>query len=219
MTPWLVIPPLIGIALIFWWYHSACLRRLQRTWCYGWLMHYPVACLRFSLCHTSMTNDKCLAGLKVLRKGHIIGTRDGWSLSAWLVPGYWTHILLCIGEIDGVMMCAEMTRDDYGEVHPLKAWIRSSKFVISECTEFDPDYIDYMVDNCRDFKGTKYDSLFVLGPKAVYCSEMPALCDTENRMGVTPSWEPLTGQWVITPGDLLGGANVVEVYNSDEEQA
>ncbi len=209
MTPWLALPPL----------HSVCLMRLQRTRTYAFLMYYVVARWRFSLCHASMADEKYRAGKKLLQKDDTIVTRDRWALSTWLVPGYWTHALLCIGEIDGEMMCVEMTRKGRGKVTFAKAAFHSSSFEIDRCPGFDSDYSDDMDAICEGFKDAKYDTLFELGPDRIYCSEFVKLCDPENRMGVKLSRAWGTGQQVVTPGDLVAGANVVVVYNSDEDQA
>ena len=148
----------------------------------------------------------------------MIVTRDRWALSTWLVPGYWTHVLRCIGEIDGEMMCVEMTRKGRGKVTFAKAAFHSSTFEIIRCPGFDPDYSDHMAEKDEEFKDAEYDTLFVLGPHKIYCSEYIKLCDTENRMGVKLSRAWGTGEPVISPDDLVKGSNVVVVYNSDEEQ-
>ncbi len=222
MTPWTVIPPLIGIALLFWWYHSACLRRLQRTWVYGRLMYYVVARWRLSICHTSMTSDKFIAGLTRLRLGDIVVTTDKWALSTRCVPGNHTHALLCIGYIDlsGVMMCAEMTRDGYGEVAFAKAAFHASRVVILRCPDWDIDYIQDVVEKCRAYKGAKYDTAFDPNPDDgdTYCSQLPWAADTERRLRVVPSRAWGTGQKVVTPDDLAA-SNVEVVYDSDKEQA
>ena len=219
MTPWLVLPLLIGLALVFWWYHSACLRQLQRTHTYAFLMYYVVPRWRLSICHTSMTDEKYRAGLALLEKGDTVLTRDRWAVSTWLVPGYWTHALLCVGEIDGEMMCVEMTRKGRGKVTFAKAAFHSSSFEIERCPRFDPVYIDHMMEKSEEFKDAEYDTLFLLGPHKIYCSEYVKLCDTENRMGVKLSRAWGTGEPVVSPDDLAAGSNVVVVYNSDEEQA
>ncbi len=209
---------LVLIVAVLWYYHSVCLICLQKTRTYAFLMYYVVPRWRLSICHTSMTDEKYKAGNALLQKDDTILTRDRWALSTWLVPGYWTHALRCVGEIDGEMMCVEMTRKGRGKVTFAKAAFHSSSFEIIRCPGFDSDYSDDMAAICEGFKDAEYDTMFLLGPHKIYCSEYLYLCDTENRMGVELSRAWGTREWVVSPDNLAAGSNVEVVYNSDEEQ-
>ncbi len=215
MIPWIPIC-LALIVAVLWYYHSVCLICLQKTHTYAFLMYHVVARWRFSLSHASMTDPKYTAGRKLLRKGHIIFTRDNRALSTWLVPGHHTHVLLCIGEIDGIMMCAEMTRDDYDEVSFAKAAWHSSAFDIGECPDWDPAYTDLVVKKCRSFKDADYDTLFDVENDDECCTELVYHSDVDNRLGVVPTRAWTTGKLIVTPDNLA--SNVDIIYDSDEEQ-
>lgn len=217
MTLWTVLP-LLGIGFSLWWYRRVCVRRAMRTWLYRWVMRTIIPHARISVCHADMTAEKYILGRKKLRAGDIVLATDKRALSTLCVPGVHTHALLCIGELDGIMTCAEMTHEGYGEVPFAQACYHASRVVSLRCPDMPQRYIDDMVSRCRAFAGTKYDTRFELGPDEIYCSELPYLCDWEYRLGVVPSRERFTGQLVVTPDDLLA-SNVVVIYDSDRETA
>jgi len=211
---WTAPALLIVIACALWYYRRRCLLTLRRGRVYTWLMWYVMPYARVSVCHTSMTTEKYLIASALIMDGDIILTTDNRALSTLCVPGDHTHAMLCLNTAD-VPMCGQMTHDGYGEVSFAEACFHSSRVVILRCPMFDWEYIDVVVNKCRSFKGTAYDTDFSFQNGKSYCSELIYQADVERRLNVVPSRAWGTGQPVVTPDDLAA-SNVIVIYDSDK---
>lgn len=166
-----------------------------------------------------MTTAKYEQGVVKLRRGDTILTTDNRALSTILVPGEHTHALLCLDHFLLSPVCGQMTHKGFNTISFAETCFHSSRFVILRGTKFDEDYInDVVVPKGRSFTDAKYARDFdpCASDGDVYCSQYVWSCDPENRLGITQSRAPYTGQLVVTPDDLYNAANVKVIYDSDD---
>lgn len=221
------IAPLIIIAvgLGLFWFRRWCSLQIQRCrwWCcirirrgriYAWWMWNFMPYARISFCHAAMTPEKYIAAHKHVNRGRVVATTDKRSLAAILVPGEWTHILLCIGEIDGIMTCAEMTHSGWGLIPFGLAISRSSRVGIGD-PEWDDAYVDDVIAECMSLDGADYDPQFEIDNEEISCAELPLKADFERRLQVKPRRIWWTGQLAITPDNVVAATKVF--YDSDKE--
>lgn len=225
MTLWTIAPlTVIAVVLTLLWFRRWCLLWIQRGrhWCcirirrghtFAWLMWNLFPYARVSVCHAAMTDEKWIAAHKHVKRGHVVATTDKRSLAAILVPGEWTHILLCIGEIDGIMMCAEMTHGGWGLIPFGLAISRASRVGIGD-PEWEDAYVDAVIDESMSLEGSDYDTQYVIGNEEISCAELPCVADFEHRLKVIPSKIWWTGQLAITPDDVMAATKLI--YKSDQ---
>jgi len=193
----------------------------MNTGAYSWPMLHVIPYIRFSFYYTSLPGWKYKRGYQLLRPGDIVLTNDKWKLTSMLIPGEFSHGALCLSKDDtDEFEIAEMTHDNLVESTFYDLCAQATRVVILRCDDWDEDYINsVIIPNCIYFKNEdiQYDTLFLLGVIALYCSELPIACDKEKRAIV--SYEDLAGlgRPYISPTGLFRMMNGTVVWDSMNE--
>lgn len=186
------------------------IRWLMTTRIYLWIARDILSWIRISCNHTRLTGKNYREGYKLLRPGLIILSSDYSRISSYLTPGVLDHAALCVS-VGGDYEIGEMTHLGYTESLFFDICHTSDRVVLLECLNWDKEYIKQVIEKCKSLAGTPYDFQFQLGNKGLYCSELPAFCDSENRLGFS-----LDDDSVILPSDYYNNTNVRIVWDSDK---
>jgi len=193
---------------------------------YVWLLRRVVPRVRFSLCYPHFTGRQFHAGHAALRAGDILLSRDSRKLSTYLIPGTFPHAAVCVGSrLDGT--AAAMPDGRVGEVvEAVAGGVRlvdffdfcheSDRVVILRVPAWDPEYVaERIVPAALSLLDRPYDLLFRPGPRSVYCSELPLLCDPERRLRPRGHRFPVTGWRYVLADDWLAPPGGRIVWDSD----
>ena len=193
---------------------------LTETKAYKWLLLHVIPFVRFSMYYTTIRGWKYHRGYARLEPGHIILTKDNNKLTTLLIGGEFTHAALCVGinsESKINFEIAEMTHHNYTKSHFFDLCKEADRVVILECTDFDSEYVEQMIEKCLTFQDAAYDTEFSLGVQALYCSELVYQADFERRLKVDLSDLAGLGREYISPTGLYQAKNVVVVWDSEGE--
>jgi hypothetical protein len=188
---------------------------LMQTHLYAFFVKRVLPYIRFSMYYTKFHGYQYCEVYSLLRLGDIILANDPKRLNDMLTPGEFTHAALVVSK-DGKWEISEMTHDDYTKSCLFDVCKESERIVVLRCRDFDEEYIRKVVEKCKSLQDTKYDIEFVLGIKALYCSELVYVSDFENRLQV--SLEDLVGlgRPYISPNGLYAAKNCDVVFDSRE---
>lgn len=164
---------------------SAIKKFITRSKPYIWFMRKVLPKLRFTNRYGEFDGKDFLRAWDILKPGDILLSVDKSKASAFLVPGYFSHAALCISK-EGVNQIAEMTCDDY-HLTTFYDFCRESDDVSIIRLSRDDDYNIKMIRAALSLAFAKYDLEFEHGNEALYCSELAAAADFENRLGLNPS--------------------------------
>jgi hypothetical protein len=128
-----------------------------------------------------------------------------------LTPGDLDHASLCVS-VGGDYEVGEMTHLGYTESLFFDICHTSDRVVLLECLDWDEEYTKKVIKKCKSLKGTQYDFQFQLGNMGLYCSELPAACDIENRLGFPIYKEG----FIIFPRDYYNNKGMLVVWDSDK---
>jgi len=188
---------------------------------YSWPMLHVIPYIRFSFYYTSLPGWKYRRGYQLLQPGDMVVTNDKWKLTSMLIPGEFSHGALCLSkDATDKFEIAEMTHENLVESTFYDLCAQATRVAIIRCNDWDEDYVNsVIIPNCIYFRniGIKYDTIFLLGVKALYCSELPIACDKEKRLKV--SYEDLAGlgRPYISPTGLFRASNITIVWDSNNE--
>jgi len=185
---------------------------------YAWLLKYVIPYIRFTMYYSLFPGTKYHEAYALLEPGDIIVTDDHRKLTSLLIPGVWAHAALCVGK-DKVFEVAEMTHKDFTKSTFFDVCKESERVAIYRCKDFDPAYIEQMIEVCKSFEGAKYDNVFDLNVEALYCSELVWQADFESRLQVKLDDLVGLGRQYISPTGLTKAANVVCIYDSGPAKA
>jgi hypothetical protein len=134
-------------------------------------------------------------------------------LSSLITIG-WDHAALCVGHDGPLVAIAEMTSDGFSVTgfHPFCNHAR--RVLILRCDDFDPEYAERVVAKCLTFEDSEYDTQHEWGDGELDCGELPAKSDYEGRLELPLRYNPLTGDDLVFPGDLLRCENVTVIWDS-----
>ena len=85
------------------------------------------------------------------------------------------------------------------------------------CKDWDEDYINKVVDKCKSFDSVPYDNAFVLGIKALYCSELVYEADFKGKLRVSLEDLMGLGRPYISPMGLYNAEDIEKIWDSDTE--
>jgi len=88
----------------------------------------------------------------------------------------------------------------------------SDRVVILDCLDWDSDYKIKVIEKCRSFEDLGYDFQFQLDAQTLYCSELVAKSDSENRLKF--EYSEYTTSLVITPQDIYEASNIKIIWDS-----
>lgn len=187
---------------------------LTETKLYSWALYNFIPYIRLTTYYTSMQGKVYHKLYEKLKPGHIILTLDKKKLTSFLIPGTFSHAGLCISK-DQEWECSEMTHLDYTKSAFADMCFQSDRVVILECTEWDEEYTNKIIERCKDLDGTKYDIKFELGIKALSCAELVYEADYERRLTVSLEDVAGLGRLYISPDGLFKADNVIIVADSN----
>ncbi len=188
---------------------------LMRTPPYKFMLKHVIPYLRFKMYYTNMKGYQYRQGYEVLRPGHIIVTIDYSKLTTMLIGGTFTHAAQCVGK-GGDWEISEMTHTDYTKSTFFDICKESDRVVILECPDWTGEYLQQVINRCKNMDGAKYDQEFALGLENLYCSELVYLSDIENRMQASLDDLADLGRPYISPTGLYKARNVRVVWDSDK---
>ena len=192
----------------------------MQSYFYNWTMRYIIPFIRISFYYSDMRGYKYKRAYKLLRVGDIIVCKDKWKLTTWLIPGEFSHTCLCVDkENDGELEfeIAEMTHNGFTKSTFYDIFRESTRLVILRCKDWDDNYISKVIDKCKSFNNVPYDTSFVLGVKALYCSEMIYEADFQGRLKVSLEDLMGLGRPYISPIGIYNAENVEKIWDSDNE--
>ena len=147
----------------------------------------------------------------LLRPGDYILCEDRQKLTTKLIPGFWTHAVMCVSK-DQVWETSDMTHENYRKACFFDICRESTSVVILRCKDFDEKYIEEVVKQCKTFQNALYDVQFKLGVKMLYCSELVYQSDFERRLEVNLEDLAGIGREYISPDGLYKAKNVEIIY-------
>lgn len=189
----------------------------MQTSFYHWLVINVIPYIRFTTYYTSLRGWKFHRGYQHLRPGDIILTVDRKKLTTLLIPGDIAHAALCVGKGEEWEI-SEMTHLNYTKSHFFDICKESDRVIIARCTDWDPEYIEKVIEKCKSFKDATYDIEFEFDVKALYCSELVYQSDFERRLDVDLDDVVGIGRKYISPTGLYEAKNLEIVWDSDQEQ-
>lgn len=182
---------------------------------YKWALYKVVPFIRFSMYYTKIRGWQYHQAYALLQPGDFILTIDKKKLTTILIPGEWTHAAQCISK-DGIWEISEMTHHDYTKSCFFDLCKEADRLIIMRCVNYDPAYIDKVIEKCKSLSEAKYDVEFGLGVEALYCSELVYQSDVERRLDVDLSDLVGLGRQYISPTGLRNAKNCVVVYDTGE---
>ena len=188
---------------------------IMQTRLYAWLLIKVIPYIRFTCYYTSLKGYQYQKGYKKLSKGDIVLTVDKKKLTSMLIPGTWTHAALCVGK-GSAWELSEMTHENYRKSTFFDICKEADRVCILRCKDWTRRYIARVVDRCKTFENVPYDMSFMLGVKALYCSELIFMSDIEGRLKVDLSDLAGLGREYISPDGLYLAENVKVIWDSDK---
>tara|TARA_Y100000310_G_scaffold298173_1_gene331840 strand:- start:619 stop:1128 length:510 start_codon:yes stop_codon:yes gene_type:complete len=151
---------------------------------------------------------------KAIKPGDIILTVDNRKLTTKLIPGEWAHAAVCVSK-DKVFEVAEMTHTDYTKSTVADLCFEADRVRVLRGTKFTYAYRKKFIEKCISFEGVPYDDQFVLGVKALSCSELVWASDFEGRLGLSLKDIAGLGREYISPTGIFKAKNVNGIIDTD----
>ena len=190
---------------------------LSNTKFWDWLLLVVIPKIRFTTYYTNFRGWKYKQGYKKLEAGHILLCIDDKKLTTKLIGGTFTHAALCVNmDIKDQYEVAEMVAVGYEESEFFDLCRESTRVVIGKCTKWDPEYTKLVIDKCKSFTGTPYDTKFGMGAKALACSELIYHSDFEHRLESKLDDVAGLGIKYISPTGIFNSPNFEIVWDSDD---
>ena len=181
---------------------------------YAWLVKKVIPYIRFTTYYTSMRGIKYHKIYDAIKPGDIILTTDKRKLTTFLIPGEWAHAAVCVSK-DKTFEVAEMTHTDYTKSTVADVCFEADRVRVLRGNDFTPEYTEKFIEKCKSFDGVPYDDQFVLGVKALSCSELVWASDYEDRLGVSLKDVAGLGRDYISPTGIFKAKHIDLVIDSD----
>jgi hypothetical protein len=144
-----------------------------------------------------------------IEDGDILLCHSKTKLTSFLIPGKWDHAAIATPQ--GVV---EMVGTGWRCIPYIQYWNEASSFCVMSFRNADPEYQKAFYEKALSFKGTPYDIHFTLGVKALYCSELIHVCDTENRGEYNLADLAGLGRPYLSPQGIYNAKGLHVVYES-----
>lgn len=181
---------------------------------YHWLVKKVIPYIRFTTYYTSMRGWKYHQVYAAIKPGDIILTIDKRKLTTFLIPGEWAHAAVCVSK-DKEFEVAEMTHTDYTKSTVADLCFEADRVRVLRCTKFNYAYKQKFIKKCKSFEGVPYDDQFVLGVKALSCSELVWASDFEGRIGASTEDIAGLGREYISPTGIFKAKHLEYVIDTD----
>ncbi len=188
---------------------------LMQTKFYTFLLKRVIPYIRFTTYYTSLRGVKYHKLYGSLKPGDVILSLDRKKLTTLLIPGEFSHASLCVS-LNEVWEVSEMTHTDYTKSTFFDVCKESDRVLIMRCRNYTDTDIEFAVDRCRSFKDAKYDLVFDLGVRELYCSELVYQSYADNFLGVNLEDFVGLGREYISPTGLYNAKNLETIIDSDK---
>jgi len=198
--------------------YSKIILKIFQSAIFSYILLKLIPYIRFNFYYTNFPGWKYKRGYRLLKPGDIILTKDKWKLTSFLIPGEFCHAALSVDKSMATEFeVAEMTHTHFTKSNFYDICRQSTRVKIVRCIDWDKDYTQKVIEKCKSFKDVKYDTGFQLGVKALYCSELVAESDFENRLQI--SYDDVVGLGLpyISPTGLSRAKNIKDVWDSETE--
>ena len=186
----------------------------MQTQFYAWLVKKIIPYIRFTTYYTSMRGKIYHKVYDAIEPGHIILTVDKRKLTTFLIPGEWAHAAVCVST-DKEFEVAEMTHTDYTKSTVADLCFEADRVRVLRCSKFNYAYKQQFIKKCRSFEDVPYDDQFVLGVKALSCSELVWASDFEGRIGASTEDIAGLGREYISPSGIFKAKYLNYVIDTD----
>lgn len=150
--------------------------------------------IMFRTQYSKITGARYLEVANYLKEGDILLSVDNYKLTSFLIPGYWSHAGI-VKSTNGQITISEMISDGYSETNLYDFCKSSDNIMVIRVDKNQSGYGLRMANEINKYINSQYDIEFEHGDKEMYCSELVAACDFENRLGLDLSK-------IITPDDI-----------------
>lgn len=189
---------------------------LMETRLYSWLLLNVIPFIRFTTYYTSLRGWKYRKGFEKLRPGHIILAVDRKKLTTLLIKGDFSHAALCVGK-NSDWEVSEMTHHHYTRSTFFDICKEADRILLLKCNDWDWEYTNKVITKCLTLTSAKYNTQFIFGIPALYCSELIYVSDVEKRLKVNIEDLAGLGRQYISPTGLYKAKNCSVVWDSDME--
>lgn len=172
--------------------------------------------IRFSTYYTKMRGRIYHKGYALLQPGDMILTMDRKKISTVIIGGEFAHAGFCVSK-DQNVECLEMTHKHFTKSTFADMCFEADRVVIIRCNDFDPEYIQKMIQKAFEFENAKYDVAFHLNNEFLYCSELIYEADFERRLLVNLEDLAGIGNEYLSPTGLYKAKNVAVIWDSSKE--
>lgn len=183
--------------------------------------------IRFTTYYANFPGVKYHEGYKILEMADIILTVDKLKLTTKLVPGTMTHATFCVGNraknnvlvrwVDYGQEIVEMTHENFHKIDFFDVCKESTRIVIMRNPRLTVMNRWKIAMVSRKFWNAHYDTVFTLGEKLLYCSELDyhIFKDAGFPLKVKLDDVAAIGTKYISPDGLMFAEDLVCVYDSD----
>lgn len=139
---------------------------------------------------------------RLIQPGHVFVTRQEWSATNTMIPGFFTHAAMYVGEEDGIPKVIEATAMGVKKTDLYKFVFSKDYLLILEPYFASADEMKQAVAEASKSAGLPYDWNFMSGNKAFYCSEL--IWNSYNKVIHPSPFEPrqVWGVETISPQDF-----------------
>lgn len=158
--------------------------------------------LRFSTSPPQMSGNQFRRFIAIIRPGDIVFSTDRSKLSSMIIPGPWDHVAV-------VAKDGEIIEAHFPKVRKISAFdFCHTSDTVGILRPFEDTGLK-IAERAERLIGIPYDTLFVDGREALYCSELVWECDRENAMKFDTSDEIGLGIAYLSPTGIWESKNIV----------
>lgn len=197
--------------------HKKLIIWLMKTKLYKWIVLKLIPKLKYPTIHTKLNGQTYNLFYEILKPGDVLLSKNKWSMSSLLVPGDFSHAAFCVSK-DGKNEIIEAVAQGVRTVTFYDFYKDCSDIAILRGSGelFTPGYIARMCHKAIYFYNnrTGYDYMFEFGVDALYCSELIAHIDFDQKFGFSYMDLAGLGRYYISPTGILHGKNIEVIVDS-----
>lgn len=187
------------------------LRWFLKSFFVQWFLIKILPRVRFSFEPPKMDGKQYFDFQSFIPRGAILFSTDRSKLAGMFIPGKWDHAAIYIG--GGKLIEAHQPSVRMSTIFD---FCHTSDFVGIGYFPF--ENLDDVIDTAKSCIGKPYDTFFEPGKEALYCSELIAALDPENKMGFDTSDVVGLGMPYVSPDDLWKAKNIRQIFDGEKYQ-
>ena len=188
---------------------------LANTRLWRWIILKGLGYIENPFMDHGLPGNKFIEGYKFLQPGDMIQTSEKGRAVSFLIKGDFDHAAFCVGK-NSTWEISEMVGSGYHKSNFYEICRNADRVRIIRCVDWDRNYVKRMIDRCKSFEGSKYDTAFSFGIKDLYCSEMIYHSDMEKRLKVSLEDIAGLGRKYISPDGLGKARNIKIIWDSKD---